>query len=65
VGLEAVDAFPLLLAELLRRGWSEQEVVNAAGGNFLRVLTEAERVAARLRRKRPASDARLPPPVAN
>jgi membrane dipeptidase len=55
----------LLLAELLRRGWSEQEVVNAAGGNFLRVLTEAERVAARLRRKRPASDARLPPPVAN
>jgi membrane dipeptidase len=50
--------YPLLLAELLRRGWSEEEVAKAAGGNFLRVLAEAERVGERLRRERPASEAR-------
>jgi membrane dipeptidase len=61
VGLESVETFPVLLAELLRRGWSEEEVEKAAGGNFLRVLAEAERVAARLQRERPASDARLVP----
>ena len=63
VGLESVETFPVLLAELLRRGWSEEEVVKAAGGNFLRVLREAERVAARLRGERPASEARLTPLV--
>ena len=61
VGLESVETFPVLLAELLRRGWSEEEVVGAAGGNLLRVLREAERVAERLRRERPASEARLAP----
>ena len=61
VGLESVETFPVLVAELLRRGWSEEEVVGAAGGNALRVLREAERVAARLRRERPASEARLAP----
>jgi len=30
-----------------------------AGANFLRVLREAERVAARLRAERPPSDARI------
>ena len=58
VGLESVADYPLLLAELLRRGWSEEEVAKAAGGNFLRVLAEAERVAERLRAERPASEAR-------
>jgi len=63
VGLESVETFPVLLAELLRRGWGEAEVIQAAGGNFLRVLAEAEGVAARLQRERPASDARLAPPA--
>ena len=61
VGLEGVDDFPVLLAELLRRGWSEQDVAKAAGLNVLRVLEEAERVAARLQRERPAGE---PPPKA-
>jgi membrane dipeptidase len=61
LGLESVEAFPVLLAELLRRGWSEEDVVKAAGGNLLRVLAEGERVAARQQRERPASEARSAP----
>src|SRR2546430_1694694 len=46
VGLEDVSKFPDLIAELLRRGWSEQDVKKVAGLNALRVLRAAERVAA-------------------
>ena len=49
VGLEDVSKFPDLIAELLRRGWSEQDVSKVAGLNALRVLRAAERVAAGLR----------------
>ena len=55
VGLEDVSAFPRLLAELSRRGWSEEDLRKLAGENVLRVMTTAERVAARLRRERPPS----------
>jgi len=46
VGLEDVSKFPDLIAELLRRGWSEGDVKKVAGLNALRVLRAAERVAA-------------------
>jgi len=46
VGLEDVSKFPDLLAELLKRGWSEQDVRKVAGLNALRVLRAAEQVAA-------------------
>ena len=46
VGLEDVSKFPDLIAELLRRGWSEQDVRKVAGLNALRVLRAAEQVAA-------------------
>ena len=55
VGLEDVSTFPALLAELSRRGWSEEDLRKVAGENTLRVMTVAERVAARLRRERPPS----------
>jgi membrane dipeptidase len=55
VGLEDVSTFPALLAELSRRGWSEEDLRKVAGENTLRVMTVAERVAARLRRLRPPS----------
>jgi membrane dipeptidase len=55
VGLEDVSTFPALLAELSRRGWSEEDLRKLAGENALRVMTTAERVAARLRRLRPPS----------
>jgi membrane dipeptidase len=45
VGLEDVSKFPDLLAELLRRGWTEADIKKLAGLNVLRVLREAERVA--------------------
>ena len=58
-GLEDVSRFPSLLAELLRRGWSEADVRKVAGENVLRVLDAAESVAARLRRSRPPSEATI------
>jgi membrane dipeptidase len=45
VGLEDASKFPDLIAELLRRGWSEQDVRKVAGLNALRVMRAAERVA--------------------
>jgi len=45
VGLEDVSKFPDLIAELLRRGWTEADVKKVAGLNMLRVLRDAERVA--------------------
>ncbi|MFN2570513.1 MAG: dipeptidase [Gemmatimonadales bacterium] len=45
VGLEDVSKFPDLIAELLRRGWTETDVKKVAGLNILRVMREAERIA--------------------
>ena len=55
VGLEGVNCFPALLAELLSRGWADSDMAKLAGGNVLRVMAAAERVAARLQNERPAS----------
>lgn len=49
VGMGGVDGYPLLFAELMRRGWNDRDLAGLAGGNVLRVLREAERVAARSR----------------
>jgi membrane dipeptidase len=48
-GLEDVSKFPDLIAELLRRGWTEADVKKVAGLNTLRVLREAERVSREMR----------------
>jgi membrane dipeptidase len=58
-GLEAVDRYPALLAEMMRRGWSDADVAKLAGANVLRVMEQAEQVAARLQAARPASEAVL------
>jgi membrane dipeptidase len=52
VGLEDVSKFPDLIAELLRRGWTEADVKKVAGLNTLRVMREAERVARQMRSSR-------------
>lgn len=44
-GLEDVSAYPRLLAELLRRGWSEPDLAKLTWSNALRVLRNAESVA--------------------
>ncbi len=59
VGLEGVSGFPDLLAELLRRGYSDADVQQIAGLNVLRVTRKVEQVAARLQAERPASEAHL------
>lgn len=43
-GLEDVSTYPALVAELLRRGWTEQEVRAALAGNLLRVFKKVEEV---------------------
>jgi membrane dipeptidase len=56
-GLEDVSTFPALIAELLRRGYSDEEVKKVAGLNVLRVMRAAERVASRLQKERGPSTA--------
>ena len=56
-GLEGVDRYPALLAELMRRGWTDADVAKVAGENILRVMAAAEHVATKLRASRPASEA--------
>ena len=58
-GLDGVDKFPALLEELARRGWSDSELAKVAGGNLLRVMTQAERVSAKARATRPPSSATI------
>jgi membrane dipeptidase len=45
--MEGVDGYPLLFVELMRRGWSDADLAKLAGGNLLRVLRAAERIAVR------------------
>ncbi len=56
-GLEDVSRFPDLIAELIRRGWTDADLAKLAGGNILRVLRAVEVSAARIRKTRPASTA--------
>lgn len=56
LGLEDVSGYPRLFAELIRRGWSDENLRKLAGENMLRVMREVEAVARRLRREMPASN---------
>ena len=42
--LTGVQDYPRLFAELIRRGWSDENLAKLAGGNILRVLRQAEAV---------------------
>ena len=53
-GLEGVDKYPALLAELARRGWTDEDLGKLAGGNLLRALRETEAVAKRLQSAQPS-----------
>ena len=48
-GLEDVSTYPALTAELLRRGYRDEDVGQILGGNLLRAWREAERAARRVR----------------
>jgi len=58
-GLEDVSKFPVLVAELLRKGVSDHDVKKIVGGNVLRVWRDVEKVAKKLQKSgmRPIEDA--------
>jgi membrane dipeptidase len=61
VGLEDVSTFPQLFAELIRRGWSDEDLRKLAGRNLLRVLRATEQTAERLRKERQPSTMTIGP----
>jgi membrane dipeptidase len=58
-GLEDVSRYPYLTAELLRRGYTDEQAKKIIGGNLLRVMRQVEQVSARIKRTRPPSAARI------
>ncbi|MFO0985143.1 MAG: dipeptidase [Planctomycetota bacterium] len=58
-GLDDVSKYPLVFAELIRRGWSDADLKKIAGQNFLRALRAAEATAKRLQASRPPSCATI------
>ena len=58
-GLEDVSRYPYLTAELLRRGYTDEQAKKIIGGKFLLVMRRVEQVSARLKRQRPPSAARI------
>ena len=49
-GMSDVSGYPLLFAELIRRGWTDAELRKLAGENILRVLRDVEAARDRLSR---------------
>jgi membrane dipeptidase len=58
-GLEDVSKYPSLIAELLRRGYKDDEVRKILGENLLRVMREAEKVSRKLQAQRGPSAVRF------
>jgi membrane dipeptidase len=54
-GLEDVSTYPALTAELLRRGYEDDDLLKITGQNILRVMRSVEKVAKTLQARRPAS----------
>jgi len=52
-GLENMTRYPHLFTELLRRGYSDEDLLKIAGRNHLRAMRQMERVAAELRKTEP------------
>ena len=54
-GLDDVSTYPALLAELMRRGWSDKDIAKLAGGSLLRVMAAAEAVSKGMAGELPAT----------
>jgi membrane dipeptidase len=54
VGLEDVSKYPALTAELLSRGWSDEDIKKLLGLNVLRAMRQAEAVAAGMKNEPPS-----------
>lgn len=59
LGLEDASTYPNLFAELIRRGWNDQDLTKLAGGNLIRAFAAAEKVSERLRKEKKPSLATL------
>jgi membrane dipeptidase len=59
VGLEDVATYPALTAELLRRGYTDDDVKKILGLNVLRAMRQVEKVAAGLQKTRQPSTATI------
>ena len=59
VGLEDVSKYPDLTAELIKRGYTDEDLKKILGLNVLRVMKQAEAVAARLQKTRQPSTATI------
>ena len=59
--LEDVSKYPGLTAELLRRGYTDEDIKKILGLNILRVMREAEKVSKRLQAERGPSTAVFQP----
>ena len=53
-GMNSVAGYPLLFAELIRRGWNDENLTKLAGGNLLRAMRGAEAVAASMKNEPPS-----------
>lgn len=58
-GLGDVSTYPDLFAELIRRGFTDDELKKIAGLNLLRVMRDVEQVSAKLRAERGPSEVRF------
>lgn len=58
-GLEDVSKYPALTAELIKRGYKDEDIKKILGLNVLRVMRQAEAVAARLQKTRQPSTATI------
>ncbi len=58
-GLEDVSTYPALTAELLKRGYTDDDIKKVIGLNVLRAMRQAERVSTDLRKQRGPSTATL------
>jgi membrane dipeptidase len=63
-GLEDVSKYPALTAELLRRGYKDDEIRKIIGENVLRVMREAEQVSKKLQAERGPSTMLFEAPAA-
>jgi len=60
VDLTGVQDYPNLFAELIRRGWSDENLAKLAGRNVLRALRRAEAVSGSMSNEPPAADQLTP-----
>jgi membrane dipeptidase len=57
-GMHGVEDLPSVTYELLRRGYTEQDILKILGGNFMRAFAEVERVA-RVEQRKISGDGNL------